>query len=58
MRINVARSLQVPLALATLAIASTVGRASDLLVPGQYGTIQAALDAAIDGDRVVIAAGT
>ncbi len=41
----------------SLALAGVV-RADELHVPGDYGTIQAAIDAAIDGDEVVIADGT
>lgn len=37
---------------------SSFGWGADLEVPGQYPTIQAALDAAVDGDRVLVSAGT
>ena len=40
-------------------IGGTVPAAADQLhVPGDYPTIQAAIDAAVDGDVVVVAAGT
>ncbi len=32
--------------------------ATDRLVPGQYATIQSAIDASVDGDAVVVSAGT
>ena len=37
---------------------STFALAADLLVPSQYSTIQAAVNAAQNGDRVLIASGT
>lgn len=39
-------------------VASGAGRAAVLQVPAQYATIQAAVDAAVAGDEVVVAAGT
>ena len=44
----------------TFLLAATGGpvRAADLLVPGQYATIQAAMEAAASGDRVLVAEGT
>ncbi len=41
-----------------LLVATGVARADILNVPGDFGTIQAAIDAASDGDEVVIADGT
>jgi predicted outer membrane repeat protein len=45
------------LAIMVCATVAPGGLADTLLVPGQYGTIQAAIDAAVDGDEVVIADG-
>ena len=36
----------------------TAVQAADINVPGDYGTIQAALDAASDGDTIIVADGT
>ncbi|MFG0252459.1 MAG: hypothetical protein ACF8NJ_06250, partial [Phycisphaerales bacterium JB038] len=44
-------------ALAALTLAATATQAGTLHVPGQYPTIQAAIDAAIDGDIVELADG-
>ncbi len=43
--------VSVPLLVATLAAADT------LHVPGEYATIQAAIDAAVDGDEIQVAPG-
>lgn len=40
-----------------LALASTPAVAANLFVPSQFGTIQAAVDAASPGDRILVAAG-
>ena len=45
-------SFVVPLAQSTFALAA------DLLVPSEYSSLQAAVNAAVDGDRVVLAPGT
>ncbi|MFM9096926.1 MAG: hypothetical protein ACKOQW_01340, partial [Phycisphaerales bacterium] len=37
---------------------ATASEAADLLVPSQYSSIQAAVNAAVNGDRVVLAPGT
>ena len=42
----------------TLVLASLIGRADTILVPGDHSTIQAAIDAALDGDLVEVAPGT
>jgi hypothetical protein len=44
-------------AAAVVGIAATVAGAADLLVPAQYPTIQAAIDAANNGDGILVAAG-
>ena len=44
-------------AAAVVGIAATVTGAADLLVPGEYPTIQAAINAAQSGDRVLVAPG-
>jgi hypothetical protein len=41
-----------------IAVQSSVAFAADLLVPSQYSSIQSAINAAVDGDRVVLAPGT
>lgn len=43
---------------ATMALHPDSALARDLRVPGEYPTIQAALDAAVDGDRVLVDPGT
>jgi hypothetical protein len=45
-------------ALCLAVVISPSARAADLLVPSQYSSIQAAINAAVDGDVVVIAPGT
>ena len=45
-------------AAAVVGIATTVAGAADLLVPAQYPTIQAAIDAAQTGDSVLVSPGT
>jgi hypothetical protein len=45
-------------AAAVVGIAATVAGAGDLLVPGEYPTIQAAIDAAQSGDSVLVSPGT
>ena len=42
----------------TMAVFAGSASADQLHVPGQYPTIQEAIDAAVDGDEIVIAAGT
>ena len=44
-------------AAAVVGIATTVTGAADLLVPGEYPTIQAAIDAAASGDHILVAPG-
>lgn len=46
------------IALFTVALIAAQVSAADLLVPQQYGTIQAAVNAASEGDRVLVSAGT
>jgi pectin methylesterase-like acyl-CoA thioesterase len=41
-----------------IAVQSSVAFATDRLVPSQYSSIQSAINAAVDGDRVVLAPGT
>ena len=43
---------------APLAIEITLGVGGELFVPGEYGTIQAAIDAASPGDMITVADGT
>lgn len=43
--------------LSTLLLVPAAVLAADLHVPGQYPTIQAAIDAAVDGDTVIVAPG-
>lgn len=45
-------------ALITLVLACGGTRAADLLVPSEYPTIQAAIDASSDGDVILVSAGT
>jgi hypothetical protein len=45
-------------AAAVVGITATVAGAADLLVPAQYPTIQAAIDAAQTGDSVLVSPGT
>jgi parallel beta-helix repeat protein len=42
----------------TLAAPAICARGEELLVPSQYPTIQSAIDAAVDGDTVIVAPGT
>jgi len=42
----------------TYACAGSCALADDLLVPAQYPTIQAAIDASVDGDVILVSAGT
>jgi hypothetical protein len=51
------RSLIIP-GLAGLFLTAGTALGADLLVPSQYGTIQAAMDAAQAGDRVLVSPGT
>lgn len=46
------------LSFAFLLAASTLAPAATRLVPSQYPTIQAAIDACVDGDAVIVAPGT
>ncbi|KYF95046.1 hypothetical protein BE20_46950 [Sorangium cellulosum] len=50
-------AITVPVALLVLGGLSTQAAASQLRVPGEYPTIQAAVDAALDGDTVHVAPG-
>lgn len=43
---------------AALALVATLANASDIHVPGDQPTIQRGIDAAVDGDRVLVAPGT
>jgi len=54
MRASASRSL----VLALLAAAAPCAHAGDLHVPADYATIQAAIDAAVNGDAVLVAPGT
>jgi parallel beta-helix repeat protein len=42
----------------TLVAPATSARSAELLVPSQYPTIQSAINAAVDGDTVIVAPGT
>jgi len=46
------------LSIIVLLVATGLAQAANRLVPGEYATIQAGIDAAVDGDVVIIAAGT
>ncbi|MCA9309944.1 MAG: right-handed parallel beta-helix repeat-containing protein, partial [Phycisphaerales bacterium] len=48
----------VPVLAGLACLSSGVATAADLLVPSQYPTIQDAVDAAVDGDVIIIAEGT
>ena len=50
--------LSILTALSALAISTVPSSAAELYVPNEYATIQDAIDAAVDGDRVLVAAGT
>jgi len=52
--------MRIQLAVGVLAIGAvgSTAQATDRLVPAEYPTIQAAVDAAVDGDTIVLAAGT
>lgn len=45
-------------AIATTLVSTATAHGADRLVPQQYPTIQAAVDASVNGDRVLVAAGT
>ena len=53
-----ASRLSILTALSALAISTVPSSAAELYVPNEYATIQDAIDAAVDGDRVLVAAGT
>jgi parallel beta-helix repeat protein len=54
---GVALTLALVLAV-TLVIPTAAAQAADLAVPGQYATIQAAVDAAMNGDTIIVQTGT